>query len=362
MRTVPLSVLPEIPMNPTQLITHDHENLERLFKRLERTLSNTDGREASAALREVTRELSVHGAIEEQFLYPALRNTNQDETLDCVEEHHAVKLTLAELEATPPADERFAAKARLLIANVREHIAEEERELLPALEDALEPEQQRELGAALANAKLLSPTRPHPSAPEMPPGNLLVGPALGVLDRLRDAVREGAFGVRGYVESAFEAAVILLRRISTQAQRRGREAVGDLAARTRVAADEVRDAGRRTADGGGGGRPQRRGCATAPRTRAAGGAHGPCCAARRNPARVTRRVAGEPARRVSPRWSAQVCGEFPRSLPACRIGIEAAVDQRGETTRYCDATLADPHVRPMGLRVPRSFFGRMCAP
>jgi hemerythrin superfamily protein len=248
MRTVPLSVLPEIPMNPTQLITHDHENLERLFKRLERTLSDTDGREASAALREVTRELSVHGAIEEQFLYPALRNTNQDETLDCVEEHHAVKLTLAELEATPPADERFAAKARLLIANVREHIAEEERELLPALEGALEPEQQRELGAALANAKLLSPTRPHPSAPEMPPGNLLVGPALGVVDRLRDAVREGAFGVRRYVESAFEAAVILLRRMSTQAQRRGREAIGDLAARTRVAADEVRDAGRRTVE------------------------------------------------------------------------------------------------------------------
>jgi hemerythrin-like domain-containing protein len=235
-------------MNPTQLITHDHENIERLFKRMERTLANTDGREMLAALRDVTRELSVHAAIEEQFLYPALRNANQDETLDAVEEHHAVKLTLTELEATPPMVDRFAAKARLLIANVREHIAEEERELLPALERTLEPEEQRELAAALANARLLSPTRPHPSAPDTPPGNLLVGPALGVVDRLRDAVREGAFGVRRYLESAVEAAVILLRRISTQAQRRGREAVEDLAVRTRVAAEEVRDAGRRTVE------------------------------------------------------------------------------------------------------------------
>ncbi len=234
-------------MDPIQLIRHDHQLLERLFRRLEQALSSERPAATAEALRDVTRELSIHAAIEEQFLYPALRDSGADgAVLFAVEEHHAAKLTLVELQITPPSDPRFATKARLLMRNVREHIAEEERELLPSLERRVSPDELRELGAALANAKLLSPTRPHPGAPEQPPGNLVAGPVVGVLDRARDAVRDGALGLRSVTESAVEAAMIVLRRLSNQAQRQGREAVDDLAARTGALASEARHAGRRT--------------------------------------------------------------------------------------------------------------------
>lgn len=234
-------------MDPVQLIEHDHRSLERLFGRMEHSLARGDEQGAAATLRQVVRALSIHAAIEEQFLYPALRGAKSDETiLYAVEEHHAVKLTLAELEATPAVDPRFATKARLLMRHVREHVKEEERDLLPAIERTLDPDQRRELGATLSNAKLLSPTRPHPTAPEAPPANLLAGPVVGALDRVRDAVRDGLLGARDGVRTAVELAFILLRRLSTRAEQRGRDAMDDLAARTRMVAVEARQAGRRT--------------------------------------------------------------------------------------------------------------------
>jgi hemerythrin-like domain-containing protein len=237
-------------MDAFQLVRNDHQHLERLFKRMERSLANgTPTQEVRSTLREVTRELSIHAAIEEQFLYPALRRAiPENGVLDAVEEHHAVKVILTELEGTPPADPRFAAKARLLVEEVRRHIGEEERELLPRLERTLEPEQSQELGIALANAKVISPTRPHPTAPEQPPGNLLLGPIIGALDRVRDAVRDGALGVLSFAGSAFRSTLILLRRFSVDAGQRGREAAGAVAATTRGAMEEVTDVGRRTVE------------------------------------------------------------------------------------------------------------------
>jgi len=37
-------------------------------------------------------------------------------------------------------------------------------------------------------AKKLAPTRPHPSAPDKPPLNKVLGPPVGLVDRVRDAL------------------------------------------------------------------------------------------------------------------------------------------------------------------------------
>jgi hypothetical protein len=39
------------------------------------------------------------------------------------------------------------------------------------------------LGVALQKAKKLAPKRPHPRAPDSPPGNLVAGTVSGVLDK-----------------------------------------------------------------------------------------------------------------------------------------------------------------------------------
>lgn len=244
-------------MDAIQLIVKDHRELERLFKELERADRAEAPRRAARAVRELVRELSTHAAIEEQWVYPALREAGADtRVLDALEEHHAAKVLLAELETTAPTHPRFGSKLRVLADHVRRHVAEEEKELLPLLERSLDDERRRDLSSALERAKRAAPTRPHPAAPDTPPGIFVAGAVAAVYDRSRDALRGGTevlrtLGAQG-ASRTYDGAVKLAR----GAGRRGRDAVRTAtdqgraaivgAARTgREAADEARDAAAR---------------------------------------------------------------------------------------------------------------------
>jgi hemerythrin-like domain-containing protein len=64
-----------------------------------------------------------------------------------------------------PSDERFEAKATVLIENVTHHIEEEEQEWFPKVREGLSRTQLRELGDELAAARKRAPRRPEqPSA------------------------------------------------------------------------------------------------------------------------------------------------------------------------------------------------------
>ena len=102
--------------------------------------------------------------------------------LEALEEHHLVKLTLAELETMDPSHERYGAKVTVLIENVRHHVKEEESELFPSVRNTLDPAQLREIGNELVAAKRTAPTRPHPEAPDTPPGNIVAQVLTAPLD------------------------------------------------------------------------------------------------------------------------------------------------------------------------------------
>ena len=88
----------------------------------------------------IIEELSVHAAIEESLFYPATRvlvPDTEDVALESLEEHHVVKVLLAELEKMDPKDERFVAKTTVLIESVRHHVEEEEDEYFPKVREAL---------------------------------------------------------------------------------------------------------------------------------------------------------------------------------------------------------------------------------
>ncbi|MEU4606427.1 hypothetical protein AB0F43_25840 [Kribbella sp. NPDC023972] len=74
-----------------------------------------------------------------------------------------------------------------MLAEVRHHLHEEEQQVLPRLQDACSAEELQELGRMVVRAKDSAPTRPHPSAPDKPPANLILGPGVGMIDKLRDA-------------------------------------------------------------------------------------------------------------------------------------------------------------------------------
>jgi hemerythrin superfamily protein len=178
-------------MDAIALLKADHKTVETLFRKFEQA-----GRNARKLKRklvdQMVRELAVHAVIEEQVFYPAVRtkaDALEDEVLEALEEHHVVKWTLKELENLPPEAERFDAKVRVLMENVRTHVTEEENRLFPQVRKAFSPRELKDLAEALTLARRAAPTRPHPRAPDTPPGNLLAGAVSAVLDMGKDAVR-----------------------------------------------------------------------------------------------------------------------------------------------------------------------------
>jgi hemerythrin superfamily protein len=209
-------------MDAIAVLKKDHAEVERLFVRFERSRSAPERRRLA---ERIVRELSIHAAVEEQLVYPRLRGRldgSDGEVLLALEEHHFTKVALWEIDALPQESERLEPKVRVLAENVRRHVQEEERQLLPALKRLVTAGELVELGDALLAAKRLAPTRPHPTAPDEPPGNVLTTPAAAVYDRGRDALSRGLELVvargRGVVEQA-------LRR-GEQAARSARQRVG----------------------------------------------------------------------------------------------------------------------------------------
>ena len=171
-----------------QLLTADHTDVEQLFVQIE---SLPEGEPRSNLVGDVIRELSVHAAIEEQVLYPAMRKALPDgETLvqEAIDEHQEVKETLAAIERADTAAERDPL-VQGLIADVRHHVEEEETELFPKLRASVGTQELQDMGGKLAAAKKLAPTHPHPNAPNTPPGNIVGGAAAAVIDKARDALK-----------------------------------------------------------------------------------------------------------------------------------------------------------------------------
>lgn len=176
-------------MDALTLLKADHEEVEAKFARFE-ALGPRALKSKAAVVADVIEALSVHAAIEEQVLYPALRDRLADEegqVLEALEEHHVVKWTLSELDGMNPDHERFDAKFTVLIENVRHHVKEEESELFPPVRQAFTRAELADLGDALMEAKATAPTKPHPLSPDEPPMNEVAAAATNPFDALWNA-------------------------------------------------------------------------------------------------------------------------------------------------------------------------------
>ena len=225
-------------MDAIGMLKDDHKTVEQLFKRFERA-----GERAYVEKREIVdriiEELSVHAAIEEQLFYPVVRATvpeTEDIALESLEEHHIVKWVLLELETMTPEDERFNAKVTVLIENVRHHVAEEEAEFCPMVRSDLGRNALSDLGGAMAAARKVAPTHPHPRSPDTPPGNLVVGTAAGVADRIGDTVSGLA---QGGVTAVGDIIATVLRRKKPRVSSTGSRVTRSTATQVRAAASDA---------------------------------------------------------------------------------------------------------------------------
>jgi hemerythrin superfamily protein len=188
-------------MDAIALLQRDHKEVEQLFKQFEK-LTDRAQKSKQKIVQKVIRELAIHSAIEEMLFYPAVRTAAlkatqrtlkeaADTILESLEEHHIVKWTLSELEKMKPEDERFDAKFEVLMESVRHHVEEEQEELFPKVRRLFDADFLEELGERMEKAKKIAPTRPHPRAPDQPPGNMVAGTVSAVMDRAKDMVRDG---------------------------------------------------------------------------------------------------------------------------------------------------------------------------
>ena len=123
----------------------DHVELDRLLQRL-RASSGVDQDEV---LTRVNRLVFAHAFAEETVLFPAVRRLvpgGEEVALRIEQAHQSIDESVSELDRTPPGDPR---RAELVVRRT-------------------------------------APTRPHPVVARRPPGNVLSGLPLSVIDRGRD--------------------------------------------------------------------------------------------------------------------------------------------------------------------------------
>jgi hemerythrin superfamily protein len=209
------------------LLKSDHRRVEALFRKLERLGGNgpgSRGRGKEAAIRSLIRELSIHAAVEEQLFYPSVKDRSErlkELVLEALEEHHVVKWLLSELEKMDADNERLDAKLGVLFESVRHHVREEEGELFPEVRKVVNRSDLLWLGKKMALAKKLSPTHPHPRAPDEPPANVLAGTIATFIDAGRDMLRGAKLRPRiGSAKSGKGARGGARRRQSEAARRR----------------------------------------------------------------------------------------------------------------------------------------------
>ncbi|SDZ36463.1 Acetyl esterase/lipase [Micromonospora pattaloongensis] len=173
-----------LPGDVDRAISDDHAAIERIFQHLEakrgdrRTLAD-----------QLIYQLSLHTTAAELAVYPDLAGAAADGrglTDRIRAEHQRIQECLASIDRNNPGSPDFEEALDRLIAEMRKHVPEEERESLPALRDAVGPRRMAELGAAFADAKRRAPTRPHPSATGAPPVTRAFGAPAAMVDKVRD--------------------------------------------------------------------------------------------------------------------------------------------------------------------------------
>ena len=148
------------------MLKDDHKEIRARFREFEKS-STTKARKGTL-VEQMIELLTVHTYIENEVMYPRVRELLpdlEDDVLESYEEHHVADVLVMELVPMSPGDERVEAKTTVLIESVRHHMDEEESDWFPKVRDGLSRTQLREIGAEMAQARERAPRRPEqPSA------------------------------------------------------------------------------------------------------------------------------------------------------------------------------------------------------
>ncbi len=166
----------------------DHREVELMFTELEGLFGpGADADRRREVTDNVTIELVRHAVAEEVVVYPMVKEkVSAEEAERAKQEHAEAEETMKRLERMSPEDADFDREIRTLMAEIRDHVAEEEGEMFPHMRQVFSEQELVDMAGRVEAIKKMAPTRPHPSVPNEPGARLAAGPVAGLFDRLRD--------------------------------------------------------------------------------------------------------------------------------------------------------------------------------
>lgn len=170
------------------VLTADHH---RALALLDSIKASSDAEVRRSLADVMISELVGHSVAEEMFVYPAMRRhlPNGDAAVKHdLEEHQELEQVMKRLENTPAGGADFDVQLGALERVLRDHVDDEERHQFPHLRSQIPRAELVEMAEKVHLAKQVGPTRPHPSTPNSQLFHLLVGPGVGLVDRVRDVL------------------------------------------------------------------------------------------------------------------------------------------------------------------------------
>jgi hemerythrin-like domain-containing protein len=135
-------------MKATTLLKRQHRQTEKLFAQIERS---RDEVKRNALVEQLVEGLMVHMLLEEQVFYPAVREALEDTMLveEAFLEHHAARGAMQLMLRGGDELVSFEARLKALKEMIEQHVEEEEEELFPEVESAMDEAALKGVGAEM---------------------------------------------------------------------------------------------------------------------------------------------------------------------------------------------------------------------
>jgi len=133
------------------ILEDQHHEINKLFASFE-AMGQKAFLRKSKIVSEIVDKLNRHLRLEEEFLYPRVKDLDEEMVLESYEEHDLVKQMIEKIEHTDANDPIYQARVIVLKELVEHHVGEEENDFFPKLRKKLRKTEKEELAADLGNS------------------------------------------------------------------------------------------------------------------------------------------------------------------------------------------------------------------
>lgn len=136
------SLLAAKPMNAIELLKAQHKKTKAALEK------GSEGELDSKEAKKAADELVAHMVIEEHVFYPRIRELMKDMVGESFEEHTVARFALARC-LTARGEQQIKSRFTVLKELIEHHVEEEEKEMFPKVQKALDSEELERLGAKM---------------------------------------------------------------------------------------------------------------------------------------------------------------------------------------------------------------------